>query len=305
MRPAGQSLPRSLACSTPEPRSTPPGRPACATSTPRHTTGSASPKAVLVPPSRDNRAGRTWSHRRWGGCSSRSRSSRGWHDQGFVVPATHRRVWDFSRDGIRRSLEASLQRLGVDRLDVAYLHDPDMHWAQVLDEGYPALAELRAEGMVDAIGAGMNQAEMLAALVRHCDVDVLMLAGRYTLLEQDSLDDLLPLCESRGVGIVAAGVFNSGLLALIPSGSGARAGPAPRRGAAGADRASPCDRRSLRTARHDTPRRGDRVPAGTPRRSERLRRSAVGGADGQKRDAASRGDHGGAVGRAEDRWAPP
>src|SRR5204863_2627871 len=83
----------------------------------------------------------------------------------------------------------------------------------VLETGYPALDELRAEGVVRAIGAGMNRPEMLADLVRHTDVDVLMLAGRYTLLEQNSLDDLLPLCEQRGVGIVAAGVFNSGLLA--------------------------------------------------------------------------------------------
>jgi D-threo-aldose 1-dehydrogenase len=96
---------------------------------------------------------------------------------------------------------------------VVYLHDPDDHWDEVLATGYPALAELRAEGAVSAIGAGMNQSGMLAALVRHTDVDVLMLAGRYTLLEQDSLDDLLPLCRQRDVGIVAAGVFNSGLLA--------------------------------------------------------------------------------------------
>jgi len=132
---------------------------------------------------------------------------------GYVVPATHRRVWDFSRDGIRRSLNESLERLGFDRVDVAYLHDPDEHWPEVLETGYPALAELRAEGMVTAIGAGMNQSSMLADLVRVADVDVVMLAGRYTLLEQDSLDDLLPLCEERSVGVVAAGVFNSGLLA--------------------------------------------------------------------------------------------
>ena len=83
----------------------------------------------------------------------------------------------------------------------------------MLETGYPALAELRDEGVVKAIGAGMNQASMLADLVREMDVDVVMLAGRYTLLEQDSLDDLLPLCKKRRVGIVAAGVFNSGLLA--------------------------------------------------------------------------------------------
>ncbi len=137
----------------------------------------------------------------------------GLDDDGFVVPATHRRRWDFSRDGIRRSLSESLERLGLDRVDILYLHDPDDHWDDVLETGYPALAELRAEGTVASIGAGMNQSAMLAELVRQTDVDLLMLAGRYTLLEQDSLDDLLPLCEERGVGVVAAGVFNSGLLA--------------------------------------------------------------------------------------------
>ena len=137
----------------------------------------------------------------------------GQDDEGFMVPATHRRVWDFSRDGIRRSLDESLQRLGLDRVDIVYLHDPDDHREAVLETGYPALAELRKEGVVRAIGAGMNQAPMLADLVRNTDIDVVMLAGRYTLLEQDSLDDLLPVCEERGVAVVAAGVFNSGLLA--------------------------------------------------------------------------------------------
>ena len=134
-------------------------------------------------------------------------------DDGFEVPATHRRVWDFSRDGIRRSLEESLERLGLDRVDIVFLHDPDDHWDDVLSSGYPALAELRDEGVVGAIGAGMNQSRMLADLVRLTDIDVVMLAGRYTLLEQDALDDLLPACAARGVAVVAAGIFNSGLLA--------------------------------------------------------------------------------------------
>jgi D-threo-aldose 1-dehydrogenase len=146
----------------------------------------------------------------------------GWDDQGFVVPATHRRVWDFTRDGIRRSLEGSLERLAVDRLDIVYLHDPDDHWSEVLASGYPALDELRAEGIVGAIGAGMNQSAMLAGLVRETDVDVVMLAGRYTLLEQGALDDLLPICEERRVGVVAAGVFNSGLLAQARPPDGAK-----------------------------------------------------------------------------------
>ncbi|WP_211658742.1 aldo/keto reductase [Phytoactinopolyspora halophila] len=142
-------------------------------------------------------------------------------DEGYDVPATHRRVWDFSRDGILRSVEQSLDRLGMDRVDILYLHDPDDHWEQAVDHGYPALAELRDEGVVDAIGAGMNQSEMLADFVRHTDIDVVMLAGRYTLLEQGAMDDLLPLSLDRGVQIVAVGVFNSGLLSR----------PYPERGA--------------------------------------------------------------------------
>jgi aryl-alcohol dehydrogenase-like predicted oxidoreductase len=132
---------------------------------------------------------------------------------GFDVPATHRRVWDFSRDGVRRSLEASLTRLGLDRIDVVYLHDPDDHWEQAAAEGVPALIELRDQRVVGAIGAGMNQSAMLARFVREADVDVVMCAGRYTLLEQGASDDLLPAAEAHGVGVVIAGVYNSGLLA--------------------------------------------------------------------------------------------
>ncbi len=134
-------------------------------------------------------------------------------DEGFDVPATHRRVWDFSRGGVLRSLEQSLQRLGLDRVDIVFLHDPDDHWPDALGQAYPALEELRSQGVVSAIGAGMNQAEMLADFVRHTDMDVVMLAGRYTLLEQGALDDLLPLCTDRGVAVIAAGAFNSGVLA--------------------------------------------------------------------------------------------
>ncbi|HWT25921.1 MAG TPA: aldo/keto reductase [Solirubrobacteraceae bacterium] len=134
-------------------------------------------------------------------------------DEGFAVPATLRRRRDYSRDGVLRSLESSLERMGLDRVEVLFVHDPDDHYQEVLDGAYPALHELRDQGVVGAIGAGMNQAEMLADFVRNTDMDLLMLAGRYTLLEQHALDDLLPECERRNVSIVAAGVFNSGLLA--------------------------------------------------------------------------------------------
>lgn len=133
-------------------------------------------------------------------------------DDGFHVPAAFRREWDFSRDGILRSLEQSLERLGLDRVDVVYLHDPDNHWEEASTTGIAALVELREEGVIRAIGAGMNQSAMLAEFVRRSDVDLVMLAGRYTLLDQSALDDLLPLALERGVGVVAAGVYNSGLL---------------------------------------------------------------------------------------------
>ncbi|MET8163701.1 aldo/keto reductase [Streptomyces sp. NPDC005329] len=132
---------------------------------------------------------------------------------GFAVPATHRRVWDFSADGVRRTLEASLERLGLDRVDVVYLHDPDDHAEQAFREGYPALERLRSEGVVGAIGAGMNQAEMLTRFVRDTDVDVVLCAGRYTLLDQRARAELLPAAVERGVSVVVGGAFNSGLLA--------------------------------------------------------------------------------------------
>lgn len=137
----------------------------------------------------------------------------GEQDSDFVVPAETRREWDFSRDGILRTVEQSLAATGLDRVDILYLHDPDDHFDEAVATGMPTLIELRDQGVVGAIGAGMNQAVMLAEFVRRFDVDVMMLAGRFTLLEQGPLDDLLPLAEERGVGIVAAAVYNSGLLA--------------------------------------------------------------------------------------------
>ncbi|MGW1508385.1 aldo/keto reductase [Streptomyces sp. NPDC002394] len=132
---------------------------------------------------------------------------------GFAVPATHRRRWDFSARGVRRSIEESLERLGLDRIDIVYLHDPDDHAGSALDQAYPELARMRQEGTVGAIGVGMNQAELLARFVRETDIDAVLLAGRYTLLDQSGLTELLPLAAERGVGVVVGGAFNSGLLA--------------------------------------------------------------------------------------------
>ncbi|MDQ7991814.1 MAG: aldo/keto reductase [Propionicimonas sp.] len=143
-------------------------------------------------------------------------------DEGFAVPATLRRVWDFSADGVRRSLEQSLRRLGQDRVDIVYLHDPDDHWEQASIEAIPALVALREQGVIGAVGVGMNQSAMLAEFVRRCDVDVVMCANRYTLLDQSALDDLLPAALERGVGVVAAAVYNSGVLARERPAAGAR-----------------------------------------------------------------------------------
>lgn len=143
----------------------------------------------------------------------------GLDDDGFAVPATHRRQFDFSRDGIVRSIEGSLERLQLDYLDIAYLHDPDAHWEAASTTGMSALEELRDQGVVRAIGAGMNQSAMLAEFVEKCDVDVVMLAGRYTLVDRHATTDLLPLARQRGVPVVAAGVYNSGLLSrqVVPA----------------------------------------------------------------------------------------
>ena len=133
-------------------------------------------------------------------------------DGGFAVPATHRRQFDFTRDGILRSIEESLKRLRMDYLDIAYLHDPDDQWEAASTTGIGTLIELRDQGVVRAIGAGMNQSAMLADFVDQCDVDVVMLAGRFTLVDRHATADLLPLARERGVAVVAAGVYNSGLL---------------------------------------------------------------------------------------------
>lgn len=133
--------------------------------------------------------------------------------EGFDVPATSRRVWDFSEAGIRRSIEESLERLGLSHVDIAYLHDPDVHDLQAgIEQGLPALEKLRSEGLVTAIGVGTNSAEAALECVEAADLDLLMLAGRYTLLEQPDVQ-LLDRCVERRTGVVNVGVFNSGLLA--------------------------------------------------------------------------------------------
>ena len=137
--------------------------------------------------------------------------------------------FDFSRDGVLRSLEASLERLGRDRVDVVHVHDPDApeHLEQAIAEAAPALAALRDEGVIGAVGAGMNDAAPLARLVREADLDCVLVAGRWTLLDQSAGEELLPLCAERGVAVLAAGVFNSGILAAPHDGATYDYEPAP------------------------------------------------------------------------------
>ena len=118
----------------------------------------------------------------------------------------------FSRDDVMRSIEESLERLSLDRLDIVHVHDPDDHESEALDGAFPALIELREAGVIRAVGCGMNQAEMLDRFVERVDLDCVLLAGRYTLLDRRGADLLLPRCLERGVGVIVGGVFNSGLL---------------------------------------------------------------------------------------------
>jgi D-threo-aldose 1-dehydrogenase len=122
-------------------------------------------------------------------------------------------VWDMSRDGVRRSLDESRARSGIERIDIVYIHDPDEHMAVALDQAAPALVELRDQGVLGAVGVGANTVSVLQRFVEQADIDVILLANRYTLLEQSALATLLPACVERGVSVVIGGVLNSGLLA--------------------------------------------------------------------------------------------
>jgi D-threo-aldose 1-dehydrogenase len=122
-------------------------------------------------------------------------------------------IFDFSYDGVMRSFEESLERLGLDRIDILHIHDPDNHYDQALHGAYRALDQLRRDGVIKAVGAGMNQADMLARFAREANFDCFLLAGRYTLLDQVALKELLPVCLEKGVAIIAGGVYNSGILA--------------------------------------------------------------------------------------------
>ena len=149
---------------------------------------------------------------------------------GYVGVLPFDQHWDYSADGVRRSIEDSLQRLGLARIDVAYVHDCDAatHGAraaavlrQVIDGALPALHRLKAEGLIRAVGLGVNDVAVVQAVLREAELDALMLAGRYSLLDHSALPALLPQCAARGVHVALGGVFNSGILA-----SGTRGGNA-------------------------------------------------------------------------------
>jgi D-threo-aldose 1-dehydrogenase len=147
----------------------------------------------------------------------------------FAVPDDLTRRRDYSADGVRRSLESSLQRLGLDRVDVVLVHDPEDHLPQTVAETLPALAALRDEGVIGAVGVGMNQWQAPLDLVRRADVDAVMLAGRWTLLDRSG-EPLLAECAARGVSVISAGPFNSGLLACaeVPDDATFDYAPVPR-----------------------------------------------------------------------------
>jgi D-threo-aldose 1-dehydrogenase len=133
-------------------------------------------------------------------------------EQFYGTPALSR-VRDYSADGTLRTMEDSLRRLRLDRVDIALIHDPDDHLAGALDGAYPALTRLRADGTVGAIGVGVNSVPVAEWFVSRCDLDCVLVAGRYTLLDDAAAASLFPLCRARGVAVLAAGVFNSGILA--------------------------------------------------------------------------------------------
>lgn len=148
----------------------------------------------------------------------------------FFDTPNRQEIYDYSYDGVMRSVEASLERLGIDRIDVLLAHDVDIFThgskaasdqriAELMAGGYHAMIKLRNEGVIKAIGAGVNEWQVCQTLAEQGDFDLFLLAGRYTLLEQEALDTFLPLCEKRGIGIILGGPYNSGILA-----TGARPG---------------------------------------------------------------------------------
>ena len=158
----------------------------------------------------------------------------------FFDTPSRRERYDYSYDGFMRSIEFSLERLGVDSIDIIFIHDVDVfthksesardaHVRTILKSGYKALEKLRSEKVIKAFGAGVNEWQVCETLAKAGDFDIFLLAGRYTLLEQEALNSFLPLCEERGIGIVLGGPYNSGILATGPKpGAWYNYDPAPK-----------------------------------------------------------------------------
>ena len=123
------------------------------------------------------------------------------------------RKFDFSAKGVRQSLESSLERLGIESVEILFIHDPDAHADEAILEAYPELDRMRSEGIIKAIGVGMNQCAIPTRIMKETDIDVVLIAGRYSLLDQEAMEELLPTALARNVDVIVAGVFNSGILA--------------------------------------------------------------------------------------------
>jgi D-threo-aldose 1-dehydrogenase len=137
-------------------------------------------------------------------------------------------IFDFSYDGVMTSVEESLERLKLDRIDILHIHDPDNYYEEAISGAYKALDRLRSDGTIGAVGSGMNQAEMLARFAREADFDCFLVAGRYTLLDQAALKELLPICVEKNIGIIIGGVYNSGILTNPVEGATFNYAPAQR-----------------------------------------------------------------------------
>ena len=167
-----------------------------------------------------------------------------------VAPGHRDTTWsfDFSRQGVIRSFESSMARLGLEGVDILYIHDPDEHYQEALTQALPTLMELRAQGQVKAIGVGMNQWEMELRFAQEGHFDCFLLAGRYTLLDQTGLAEFLPYCLEKNISVVAGGPYNSGILAVGP-----RTGATFNYRAASPEMMDKARRINAICERHDTP----------------------------------------------------
>ncbi len=136
-------------------------------------------------------------------------------------------IFDLSPDGVKRSIDESLQRLGVDHIDIALMHDVENHMDQAINEAYPVLDDYRSQGIISGVGTGLNFCKESIRFITECEINVALIAGRYTLLDQEAGRELLPLAQKRNVSVLAAGVFNSGILADPKTGATFNYSPAP------------------------------------------------------------------------------